>query len=157
MTEAITRDFNTWSKQAIESAKRSSAFTYSPTISSSHLLLGLIQRAGIIRNMMQMEFGASSAGVTNILREQSRPLLNPREERSEFTEGALEVLDTARVLARQYELEEHMVTIEHVLLALVRVNDADFMYLLRALGVTASELEERAIQKIEERARQMKG
>ncbi|HWR65425.1 MAG TPA: ATP-dependent Clp protease ATP-binding subunit [Bellilinea sp.] len=107
------------------------------TISTEHLLLGLIQEEGGIAGRVLRDLGMEPERVQEMV-ERLSGIGQTRSSKIDLSSGVQEVLEFAIEEARR--MGHHYIGTEHILLGLVRSNEGKAMDVLRKLGITPEQI-----------------
>lgn len=139
-TTNVTRNYNEWAERAVRIvAKNAMVGTHHRMVDTPHILLGVLKE-GPAANLLNRSFGITFQNVLVIVQKMPKPLPAGLGADFLYTDDAYSVLDRARELADEYGFRHGQVYTEHLLMALLYVNDASFMHVMTALGVDRDEL-----------------
>src|SRR5574340_533170 len=107
------------------------------TVSTEHILLGLIQEEGGIAGRVLRDLGLEPERVQEMV-ERLCGVGQTKVVKIELSAGAQQVLEYAIEEARR--MGHHYIGTEHLLLGLVRSNEGKAMEVLRKLGITPEQI-----------------
>lgn len=144
--------YNQWADRVQIATKLMAKNTGHRVAATPHILIGVL-KTGPAANLLKRQFGVTSERVVLIVRDMPKPTPKGLGEDFLYTDGAREVFAKAELLSKEFSFKHEMVYTDHLLAALLQVNDEHFAHVLGILGVDHDELLAEAMQMLESKSK----
>ena len=147
----IKPDYNEWAAKAVKIvAKMSMTQTGHRVVGTPHILMGVLKE-GPAANLLTRSFGVNKTLVAQIIEAMPKPLPKGLGEDFLYTDGAREVLAKAQQLAIEYGFRHGQIYTDHLLAALLLINDKSFAYVMSSLVIDHDALLVQAMKALQEK------
>lgn len=142
-------NYNEWADRAVRLvAKNAMTHTGHRVVATPHILLGVL-KGGPAANLLNRTFGVTTRDVIEIVENMPKPLPAGLGEGFLYSDGAREVLDKAGELAVEYGFRHGLIYTDHLLMALLVINDEPFAHVMGELGVDHEALMAKVTEELE--------